>query len=231
MAHLYKNSDLYYKYKIMHLGVKNQLLLSHALDLGARNIARRLKQIDAELTWLLQKYSPDQPRVPAGNPDGGQWVATGGDSGATSVTENSGSSVTLNSPDGSTETRSGGSRSWRNNNPGNLRSGTFANSQGAIGSAGGFAVFPDEQTGDAASAALLRTPTYSGLSVDDAIARRSPSNENDTTTLQDTIHNMSGLSGDEIVGELDDNEMSKLTDAIKRTEGWIPGTTNVNPAP
>jgi len=28
--------------------------------------------------WL-QKYDPDQPRAPAGSPDGGQWVAAGGD--------------------------------------------------------------------------------------------------------------------------------------------------------
>ncbi|MGL4322723.1 MAG: hypothetical protein ACRCTD_01685, partial [Beijerinckiaceae bacterium] len=26
-------------------------------------------------THLLRKYNPDQPRVPAGNPDGGQWVS------------------------------------------------------------------------------------------------------------------------------------------------------------
>jgi hypothetical protein len=150
---------------------------------------------------------------------------------AYSVSEPSKGTVKIKRPDGSEETRTGGSRAWRNNNPGNLRSGTFANNHGAIGSAGGFAVFPDEQTGDAASAALLRIPTYSGLSVDDAIARRSPSNENDTENLQNTIHNMSGLSGDEIVGELDDNQMSKLTDAIKRTEGWMPGNTTINPAP
>jgi hypothetical protein len=27
---------------------------------------------------LARKYSPDQPRVPAGNPDGGQWTDGGG---------------------------------------------------------------------------------------------------------------------------------------------------------
>ena len=27
---------------------------------------------------LVQKYSPDQPRAPAGNPDGGQWTSDGG---------------------------------------------------------------------------------------------------------------------------------------------------------
>jgi hypothetical protein len=30
---------------------------------------------------LARKYSPDQPRVPAGNPDGGQWTDGGGISG------------------------------------------------------------------------------------------------------------------------------------------------------
>jgi hypothetical protein len=32
----------------------------------------------AELWAALKKYSPDQPRVPAGNSDGGQWTSDGG---------------------------------------------------------------------------------------------------------------------------------------------------------
>ncbi|MBK8008457.1 MAG: phage portal protein [Rhizobiales bacterium] len=32
----------------------------------------------SSLTTLLAKYSPDQPRVPAGNSDGGQWTSGGG---------------------------------------------------------------------------------------------------------------------------------------------------------
>jgi hypothetical protein len=35
----------------------------------------------SSLTTLLAKYSPDQPRVPSGNPDGGQWTS-GGEGGA-----------------------------------------------------------------------------------------------------------------------------------------------------
>jgi len=31
----------------------------------------------SSLTTLLAKYSPDQPRVPAGNSDGGQWTSGG----------------------------------------------------------------------------------------------------------------------------------------------------------
>lgn len=36
---------------------------------------------------------------------------------------------------------SGGSRSWRNNNPGNLRPGKFSKRNGAIGEAGGLQFF------------------------------------------------------------------------------------------
>lgn len=32
--------------------------------------------------WLILKYSPDQPRVAAGNRDGGQWTRGEGGSGA-----------------------------------------------------------------------------------------------------------------------------------------------------
>jgi hypothetical protein len=27
-----------------------------------------------KLIWLLRKFEPDQPRAPAGRPDGGQWI-------------------------------------------------------------------------------------------------------------------------------------------------------------
>ncbi len=33
---------------------------------------------------ILRRYHPDQPRVPAGNPDGGQWTDGGGESGPAS---------------------------------------------------------------------------------------------------------------------------------------------------
>ncbi|HUC60929.1 MAG TPA: hypothetical protein VMF53_03150 [Alphaproteobacteria bacterium] len=49
--------------------------------------ALRLENADIELRKMLarearavqaaRKYSPDQPRVPAGNPDGGQWTGEG----------------------------------------------------------------------------------------------------------------------------------------------------------
>lgn len=157
--------------------------------------------------------SPQSPIGTAASPARGSYR----------VTEHSRTKVTVDRPDGTSETRTGGSRAWRNNNPGNIRSGSFANRYGAIGEAGGFAVFPDEETGQNASIALLRTSTYADLSVDQAIARRSPSSENDTEHLQGLIHKISGLSGEETVKDLTPSQMEAFVEAIKRTEGWIEG--------
>jgi len=49
-----------------------------------------------------------------------------------------------------------GSRSWRNNNPGNIIKGKWADKHGAIGDDGAMAVFPDYETGRAALEALLK---------------------------------------------------------------------------
>jgi hypothetical protein len=45
------------------------------LNDGASEDARRGSEHgDAQRAAVVQKYNPDQPRVPAGNPDGGQWT-------------------------------------------------------------------------------------------------------------------------------------------------------------
>ena len=63
--------------------------------------------------------------------------------------------------DGSSVRFIGGSRAWRNQNPGNIISaGNFAKDHGAIGSAGGFAVFQNYETGKAALFSLLKTKKY-----------------------------------------------------------------------
>jgi hypothetical protein len=47
---------------------------------GVRKLGEELPSlVMAELQSELKKYSPEQPRVPAGNPDGGQWVGENGD--------------------------------------------------------------------------------------------------------------------------------------------------------
>jgi hypothetical protein len=50
-----------------------------ALARGVRKLGEELPAlVMAELRAALNKYSPDQPRVPAGDPDGGQWTSDGG---------------------------------------------------------------------------------------------------------------------------------------------------------
>jgi hypothetical protein len=39
-------------------------------------------RLELALRRFQEKYSPDQPRVPAGNPDGGQWTDGSGEGGA-----------------------------------------------------------------------------------------------------------------------------------------------------
>ncbi len=66
-------------------------LPQHSAHAGARwreivLLRRRLVALKAQ-TWLLRhelarKYNPDQPRVPAGNADGGQWTSGGGSGGS-----------------------------------------------------------------------------------------------------------------------------------------------------
>jgi hypothetical protein len=48
--------------------------------LALRHDFAKLK-LDYELRRFQRKYSPDQPRVAAGNPDGGQWTSGGGGAG------------------------------------------------------------------------------------------------------------------------------------------------------
>jgi hypothetical protein len=64
--------------------------------------------------------------------------------------------------DGSSAIYLGGLRNWRNNNPGNIGygDGKLVKKLGAIGKAGGFAVFPDYETGRKAIFGVLKKTTF-----------------------------------------------------------------------
>ena len=133
--------------------------------------------------------------------------------------EADGNNVKYYREDGSGVIRSGGSRAWRNNNPGNIRSATYE-----IGSAGGFAVFADYDTGFNAIVDLLSSTNYSRLSILEAISRYAPPNENDTTNYQNMIANFTGLDTTRRIIELSSNELEAVARAIQRIEGYISGT-------
>lgn len=120
--------------------------------------------------------------------------------------------------------RVGGTLAWRNNNPGNIRPGTFPTNHGAIGSAFGFAVFPDEQTGNNALNALLRTQTYQKLTVRGAIFLYAPPNDNnDTENYVNFIRRVTGLDPNTAMSSLTSDQLDSVAGAIRTMEGWRAG--------
>jgi hypothetical protein len=121
------------------------------------------------------------------------------------------------------ELRAGGSRAWRNNNPGNIEDGNFARAHGAIGSDGRMAVFPDTETGRQALRDLLSTDTYSDLNIRDALSRYAPAIENNVDSYVNAIANQTGLSADTVLGDMSDAQLDAVVGAIQTHEGWTEG--------
>lgn len=119
----------------------------------------------------------------------------------------------------------GGTRAWRNNNPGNIRMSDFSRRAGAIGEAGGFAVFPDEATGQRAVKRLLLGNSYKNLTIANAVSRYAPPSENNTVAYQRSIEKLTGLSINRRISDLSDTELDKVVAAIRHIEGWRPGQT------
>lgn len=135
----------------------------------------------------------------------------------------SGKDVIFVAADGTQYKQVGGTRAWRNKNPGNIRMSDFSRQAGAIGEAGGFAVFPDEQTGMQAIKRLLRGKNYNNLTIANAVSRYAPPSENNTVAYQRSLERITGLSINRRISELSDAELDKVANAIRQIEGWKPG--------
>ena len=120
------------------------------------------------------------------------------------------------------ETRTG-TRAFRNNNPGNIVDGNFAQSNGAVGTDGRFAVFPNAAAGFQALNNLLMTPTYQNLSVDQAIARYAPPNENNTAAYQAGVRTAIGATGQTQLSALSADQLERMVHVIARIEGYHQG--------
>lgn len=138
-----------------------------------------------------------------------------------------GHSVVYKYNNGQVNKRSGGTRAWRNCNPGNLRYSDFSRDNGAIGRAGGFAVFPDEATGRNALGELLRSDKYCNLSICSAIRKYAPPHENNTALYNQQIKRMTGLNIDTKISKLTPMELESVIDAICVIEGWRTGTETI----
>ena len=119
--------------------------------------------------------------------------------------------------------RSGGTRAWRNQNPGNLRYTQLSRDNGAIGTAGGFAVVPSVEKGRAALAELLRSDSYKNLTIGRAIFVYAPPQENNTDLYKKQIQKMTGLNINTKISDLTPRQMESVIDAICVLEGWKTG--------
>ncbi|HLH36015.1 MAG TPA: hypothetical protein VKX41_15185 [Alloacidobacterium sp.] len=98
-----------------------------------------------------------------------------------------------------------GARCRRNNNPGNIRFGSFAYRLGAREQDdAGFAIFPSEAQGWQALRELLEA-NYKGLTIAQAIGRYAPSGENNTQAYIAHVCAWTGLSPDHVLVDLDFN--------------------------
>jgi hypothetical protein len=121
-----------------------------------------------------------------------------------------------------------GTHAFRDNNPGNIRDGNFAENNGAVGQDNGFAIFPSSQIGFNALGSLLSSSSYQKLTVDQAINRYAPPSENDTATYQSTIRNAVGVGGDVRMSTLNSGQLGSMEHGIAQHEGfYVPGTVRM----
>lgn len=125
-------------------------------------------------------------------------------------------------------TRIGGTLAWRSNNPGCLRDSDLTRTGGSIGSVRNFAVFPTEAAGMAAIQALLRTNEYKKLTLAQAFGRYAPPDENDTQAYRQKVTILTGLPMSKYVRELSEDQLQRVANAIRRIEGWRPGSETID---
>lgn len=130
-------------------------------------------------------------------------------------------------------------RSWRNNNPGNLAMGNFAKEKGAIGCAGKipnkknldlkYAIYPDYETGRKAQAARLKEGTmYIDSTLNEFVRKYTgvPDEAPDTDEVRDyrkAIKFFTKFDMNRTIRSLNDEEYIQLLDAMKKHEGWREG--------
>lgn len=136
--------------------------------------------------------------------------------------------------DGSSSIYIGGRRNWRNNNPGNIGygNGKLVTKLGAIGKAGGFAVFPDYETGRRAIFSVLKKDDFQGRTVSKAIEVWAPKEHGNNTELyKKHVQAWTQIDLTRQVNSLSEEELEKLVSAIERKEGNGPGKIIEVPPP
>ncbi len=116
------------------------------------------------------------------------------------------------------------SRSYRNNNPGNLDFTPFTKLCGGTLEIGvdkpRFAKFPTAAKGLTALARLLSGPSYINLSIKQALERYAPGNENNTKAYINFVCTKTGLNRDAFLSWFNAYQFINLLLAITEYEGY-----------
>lgn len=163
--------------------------------------------------------------------------------GKTNSVVNAGGGYTdVKQSDGSVVRRTG-ARNWRNNNPGNIRKGDYANSMGAIGDDGAFAVFPDYETGRKAKESLIfdsnkgkalstKADYGAGLGYKDKTLKQMiaayapPEDKNDLAAYQNKVLSVVG-GVNKRMSEYTPQERQRIMTAMEQQEGFKVGQESV----
>ena len=125
--------------------------------------------------------------------------------------------------DGSVESRRNGTRSWRNNNPGNLRPGKISKRNRQIGvDKDNFAIFGSMADGQAAQNDLLKN-VYGNYSLRDMIYKYAPPSENNTAAYLKALVSATGASESTKLNDLSGGQFQSLIAAIHKHEGFKEG--------
>lgn len=112
-----------------------------------------------------------------------------------------------------------GTWAWRNNNPGNLVSGSVSKRNNQIGAAGGFAVFPDREAGHLALLDLLSS-IYFNKSIDEVVkVYAPPQDHNNVLVYTKFLREKTGVHDDKKIKDFTPNEFEKLWQSIELMEG------------
>jgi hypothetical protein len=112
------------------------------------------------------------------------------------------------------------SRPFRNNSPGNLKSGDFADTHGRLANDGEYAVFPTRDVGEKALRTLLFQPDskYRNMPVDSAVGRFAPKEDkNDTERYKRFVKSRVGTNVP--INKLTPDQRELLLEAIRQFEG------------
>ena len=128
------------------------------------------------------------------------------------------------------EVRTGGSVSWRYNNPGLIYYGDFAKEAGAIGTDGRYALFRTYEDGRKALMTLLWESDrgYKNKSLEEAMRAYAPKNEGFNTEYYiKVIKADTGISLSKKMSDFSDKDKNTLLSTLEKIERFKPGKVEV----